>query len=58
LDNVIPADESRRMDYALRALGAEVHYTEVAGGNHNAWDPAYHSAELSVWLFAQRLRKR
>lgn len=57
VDEVIPADESRRMYSALQALGANVRYTEVPGGNHNAWDPAYLAPELPVWLFAQRLER-
>lgn len=53
-DTVIPVEEARRMYNALRALGAKVQYTELAGGNHNAWDPAYLAPELPAWLFAQR----
>jgi predicted peptidase len=53
-DTVVPVEESRRMNAALQAAGANVRYTELPGGNHNAWDPAYMSAELPAWLFAQR----
>lgn len=53
-DTVIPVDESRRMHDALRTLGSDVRYTEIAGGNHNAWDPAYLSPDLPIWLFEQR----
>jgi predicted peptidase len=37
----------------LRAVGASVHYTELAGVNHNAWDPVYDDAELVEWLLTQ-----
>jgi predicted peptidase len=53
-DTVIPVEEARRMYSALQAVGAKVRYTEFAGGNHNAWDPAYLSPDLPGWLFAQR----
>jgi predicted peptidase len=54
-DPLIPASESRRMAAALRALGSEVHYTELPGTGHNAWDPAYQNPELPLWLLRQRL---
>ena len=53
-DTVVPVEESRQMAAALRHVGAPVRYTELPGGNHNAWDPAYGNQELSEWLFAQR----
>jgi predicted peptidase len=49
-DTAVPVEESRRMAEALEAAGADVRYTEIWGGNHNAWDPAYRSAELAAWL--------
>jgi beta-galactosidase len=53
-DAVVDVEESRKMAAALRALGADVRYTELEGVGHNAWDPAYGSEELPEWLFAQR----
>lgn len=53
-DQVVPVTGSRRMNDALRAAGAEVHYTEYPGVGHNAWDPAYSEPELWEWLFTQR----
>ncbi|MDH3223008.1 MAG: prolyl oligopeptidase family serine peptidase, partial [Gemmatimonadota bacterium] len=55
-DSVVPVEESRRMAEALQAAGAEVHYEELVGVNHNAWDPAYASQGLATWLFGQRFR--
>lgn len=54
-DVVVPVEESRRMARELEAAGAEVHYTELPGVNHNSWDAAYDNAELNAWLFGQRL---
>lgn len=54
IDPTVPVSESRRMASALKAAGAKVHYTELRGVGHNAWDPAYESAELFAWLFRQR----
>ncbi len=55
-DSAIPVEQSRGMASALEALGADVRYTELPGVDHNAWDPAYESEELLVWLFAQKRR--
>jgi predicted peptidase len=52
-DDVIPPIQSRRMYAAMKAAGADVHYTEFPGTGHNAWDAAYQSPELWTWLFAQ-----
>lgn len=54
-DDVVPPRESRQVAAALKAIGAEVRYTEFPGANHNSWDPAYsQTPELWPWLFAQR----
>jgi len=53
-DSVVPVDESRRMAAALTAAGAQVTYKELAGVNHNAWDPGFGDEALSTWLFQQR----
>jgi predicted peptidase len=53
-DNTVPVDESRGVAAALKALGADVKYTELPGVGHNSWDAAYRSPELTEWLFAQR----
>ncbi len=41
---------------ALKAIGANVQYTELPGVDHNAWDPAYNGADLVVWMLKQRRR--
>jgi len=52
-DDVVTPDQSRHMVEALRKIGGNVRYTEFAEAGHNAWDPAYATAELWPWLFAQ-----
>ena len=53
-DDVVLPDESRKMFAALKKLGAKVGYTELPNANHNAWDPAYSSAELITWMLKQK----
>jgi predicted peptidase len=56
-DPVIPVSESRRMLEALQQHGAnDLHDTEFPNTGHNAWDPAYRTAELWPWLFSKSLR--
>jgi predicted peptidase len=55
-DQAVPVEESRRMAAALKAIGADVHYTELPGVGHNAWDAAYDRADLFTWLFKQKRR--
>lgn len=52
-DSVVPVTESRRMAVALKAAGADVTYRELAGVNHNSWDPGFGDAALPAWLFLQ-----
>jgi predicted peptidase len=54
IDTVVPVTESRQTYEALRAVNANVRYSELPGIAHNAWDPAYASVEFTNWLFAQR----
>jgi predicted peptidase len=49
--------DARAYVEALRRLGAEVRYTEYAGGGHDAWIEAYADAALWEWLFAQKRRR-
>lgn len=53
-DMEAPVIESRQMAAALRALAADVKYTEYEGVPHNSWDRAYAEADLMTWLLAQR----
>lgn len=53
-DVVVPVDESRKMAAALKAAGAQVTYKELAGVNHNSWDPAFGDEALPQWLFQQK----
>jgi predicted peptidase len=55
-DPVIPVEESRRMAAALKAIGADVRYSEYADAAHNSWDLAYAEPEFLSWLMAQKKR--
>ena len=44
------------MAAALKALGADVRYTELPGVDHAAWNPAYNDPAMATWLFDQRRR--
>jgi predicted peptidase len=54
-DRNVRVTESREMVKQLRALKADVHYTEYPGVAHNSWDRAYAEPELPVWLFKHHL---
>lgn len=56
VDDTVPVEESRKMVAALRAMGANVRYTEYPGVGHESWDRAYAESELVPWLLAQSLR--
>jgi predicted peptidase len=56
-DKNVSVEESRAMAAALKALGADVHYTELSGADHKgAWEFAYADEEIVTWLLAQRRR--
>jgi predicted peptidase len=55
-DQNVPFTESGRMVAALKALKADVRFTEYKGLAHFICDKAYDEMELPVWLFAQRLK--
>ena len=52
-DPVVPPDESRKMNEALKAAGGNVKYTEYDNVGHNSWDKAYAEPELMKWMLAQ-----
>lgn len=52
-DPVIPVEEGRHLEEALKDAGGNVRYIEYPGVGHNAWDRAYGEGELWKWLFAQ-----
>ena len=58
-DDDVPPEQSRRIAAELKAIGArDARYTEFPDANHNAWDPAYATAELWTWLWRQRRTTR
>lgn len=58
-DNTVPVAGSRDMIAALKtaAVKPEPKYTEFPGVGHGSWGPAYQTAEMWEWLFAQRKTK-
>jgi predicted peptidase len=57
-DNIVPVAESQRMAEAMKAIGAEVHYTEYSGIKHVSWDKAYDEPKLYPWLYSKTLADR
>jgi predicted peptidase len=57
-DNIVPVAESQRMAEAMKAVGAEVRYTEYPGVRHVSWDKAYDEPKLYPWLFSKSLANR
>jgi len=55
-DQNVSVEESRKMFAALKAIGADVQYTELPGVAHNAWEPAYARADVFEWLLKQKKR--
>ncbi len=55
-DNVVPTEESRKMNEALKTAGGNVKYTEYESVGHNSWDKAYAEMELMKWMLEQRLK--
>jgi len=55
-DQSVSVEESRKMNAALKKIGANVQYTELPGVDHNAWDPAYERDDLVEWMLKQRRR--
>jgi predicted peptidase len=54
-DNIVPVAESQRMAEAMKAVGAEVRYTEYPGVKHVSWDKAYDEPKLYPWLFSKSI---
>lgn len=54
-DTNVSVEESRKMAVALKSIAANVHYTELAGVDHNgATNTAYARADLFEWMLKQR----
>jgi predicted peptidase len=50
-DDVVPPEQSRKMDAALKKRGATVRYTEFPGVGHASWEKAYATDGLWPWMF-------
>lgn len=53
-DSVVPVARSRTMVEALRAVDADVHFTEYPDTDHNSWDKAYGEKDAIRWLLHQK----
>jgi predicted peptidase len=51
-DNVVPTEQSRRMNAELVKRGKEVKYTEFPGVGHGSWEKAYATPDLWAWMFS------
>jgi predicted peptidase len=56
-DPVVPVDESRKMNEALKAAGGDVKYTEYEKVGHDSWTKAYAEPELMKWMLGHSLKK-
>jgi len=52
-DKKVSVEESTKMAKALKAIDADVQYTEFAAVDHNARNPAYDRADLLQWMLKQ-----
>jgi predicted peptidase len=55
-DPTVPAEETRKMIYALQEAGALPGYTEFPGIGHTSWHQAYKEPQLMPWLWKQKLK--
>ena len=53
-DKSVPVEGTRAMVEALRAVGGNIEYEELAGYTHNVWDYVAQKEGLMDWLFSQR----
>ena len=53
-DPIVTVESSRRYYRALKALGADVRYTEYPGVGHNSWDNVFVERDLFHWLFSNK----
>lgn len=56
-DQTVPVFCSRRAYRELKSAGADVRYTEYAGGKHNINFQVYNTPGFMKWLFSQKRRK-
>lgn len=54
-DDVVPPSASRNVVKELKAMDADITYTEYPQANHNSWDSAFAEPQLLPWLFSNHL---
>jgi dipeptidyl aminopeptidase/acylaminoacyl peptidase len=50
----VPIDRNRVIVAALKAIGGNVQFTELAGEGHGITGPVLAKKELHEWIFKQR----
>lgn len=58
VDDVVPPSGTREMVSALKAVGANITYTEFPGVNHWSWDAACSTEGIGKWMFSKKLSDR
>ena len=53
-DDMVPVDRARTMFAAMKAVGGDTQYSELAGEGHNISGVVYAKPELHQWMFSQR----
>ena len=53
-DATLDVNATRQMVRAIKAVGGNITYTEIAGGTHDIWAKAAHTDGLVDWIFAQK----
>ena len=56
-DGAVDVKLSRQMVAKLKALKADVTYTEYPGVNHNSWDNAFAEPTYISWMFSHKRKK-
>jgi predicted peptidase len=53
-DTAVKVEKSRELIEAMKKLGANPRYTELAFVTHNSWDSAYATPDLFTWMMQQK----
>ena len=56
-DAAVKVEKSRELIEAMKKLGANPRYTELAFVTHNSWDAAYATPDLFTWMMQQKKSK-
>ncbi|MBN1817344.1 MAG: prolyl oligopeptidase family serine peptidase, partial [Sedimentisphaerales bacterium] len=51
-DNVVPAEESKRMVFAVKSSGGDANLTVYPEAGHDSWTETYNNPDLYKWLLS------